>query len=85
VQRAPYGVQYLNDGSIANYVSTAQPAAILENDGVLVTGSGVLDVFDRLEVLEATAEAVINAGSIGEVASMPNDVIDELRTAFKIE
>jgi L-fuculose-phosphate aldolase len=85
VQRAPYGVQYLNDGSIANYVSTAQPAAILENDGVLVTGSGVLDVFDRLEVLEATAEAVINAGSIGEVASMPDDVIDELRTAFKIE
>ena len=85
VQRAPYGVQYLNDGSIANYVSSSQPAAILENDGAVVTGSSILDVFDRLEVLEATAEAVINAGAIGAVASMPDNVIDELRDAFGIQ
>ncbi|MFT5522781.1 MAG: L-fuculose-phosphate aldolase [Pirellulaceae bacterium] len=85
VQRAPYGTQYQNDGRIADYVSASQPAAILENDGALVTGSSVLDVFDRLEVLEATAEAVINAGAIGEVATMPDSAIDELRTAFGIE
>ena len=30
--------------------------ALLENDGVLVQGTSVLDAFDRLEVLEATAE-----------------------------
>jgi hypothetical protein len=30
--------------------------ARLENDGVLVLGTSVLDAFDRLEVLEATAE-----------------------------
>ena len=45
-----------NDGSIADYVSAVSPVAILENDGVLVTGSSVLDTFDRLEVLESTAE-----------------------------
>ena len=61
------------------------PAAILENDGVLVTGSSVLDAFDRLEVLESTAEAVINARAIGEVSTMPDTVISELREAFKIE
>jgi ribulose-5-phosphate 4-epimerase/fuculose-1-phosphate aldolase len=30
--------------------------ALLENDGVLVLGTSVLDTFGRLEVLEATAE-----------------------------
>ncbi|MDA0282594.1 MAG: class II aldolase/adducin family protein [Planctomycetota bacterium] len=84
VQRVPYGVQYQTDGSIANFVSDASPAAILENDGVLITGSSVLDAFDRLEVLESTAEAVINARSIGDVSAMPDAVISELRSAFGI-
>jgi L-fuculose-phosphate aldolase len=49
-----------------------------------VTGSSVLDAFDRLEVLESTAEAVIDAHSVGEVSAMPDAVIRELREAFKI-
>jgi L-fuculose-phosphate aldolase len=84
VRRVPYGVQYRHDGSLADYVSAAAPAALLENDGVLVTGSSVLDAFDRLEVLESTAEAVINAHAIGPVSAMPEPVIRELREAFKI-
>ena len=84
VNRVPYGVQYHNDGKIADFISPASPAAILDNDGVLVTGSSVLDAFDRLEVLESTSEAVINALAIGEVAVMPKSVIDELCTAFNL-
>ncbi|MCA9091268.1 MAG: class II aldolase/adducin family protein [Planctomycetaceae bacterium] len=84
VHRVPYGVQYENDGRIASFISAASPAAILENDGVLITGSSILDTFDRLEVLESTAEAVINARAIGTVSSMPEAVIDELRAAFKL-
>ena len=85
VRRVPYGTQYQHDGSIADFVSAASPAAILENDGVLVTGSNVLDAFDRLEVLESTAEAIINAGSIGKVAEMSDEVITELRAAFNLD
>ena len=85
VSRVPYGIQYRNDGRIADFVSSSAPAAILENDGVLVTGSSVLDAFDRLEVLEATAEAVINARGIGDVSAMPDVVIRELREAFDIK
>ncbi len=75
-------MQYRDDGRIADFVSPASPVALLENDGVLVTGSSVLDTFDRLEVLESTAEAVINARVLGPVASMPEQVIDELKRAF---
>ena len=41
VKRVPYGIQYHDDGQIAEYVSEASPAAILENDGVIVTGRSV--------------------------------------------
>ena len=84
VQRAPYGVQFNADASIADWVSAKTPAALLQNDGVVVTGTTVLDAFDRLEVLESTAEAVINAKAIGDVSSMPQDVIDELCEAFDL-
>ncbi len=85
VHRVPYGVQYRDDGKIADHVSESSPAALLENDGVLVTGRSVLDAFDRLEVLESTAEAVINARAVGEVTPMPDRVIDELRRTFHLE
>ena len=84
VQRVPYGIQYLDDTTIAQYISPKTPAAILQNDGVIVTGRSVLDAFDRLEVLESTAEAVINAGSIGQVQTMSDSVIDELCLKFNL-
>ncbi|WDI41037.1 class II aldolase/adducin family protein [Bremerella sp. P1] len=84
VKRVPYGVHYRDDGGIARYISSSYPAAILQNDGVLVTGSTVLDAFDRLEVLESTAEAVVNARAIGDVSAMTDDVINELCDAFNL-
>jgi L-fuculose-phosphate aldolase len=84
VKRVPYGIQYREDGQIACYVSDSAPAAVLENDGVIVTGRSVLDAFDRLEVLESTAEAVINAKSIGDISAMSDAVIDELKAAFHL-
>ena len=84
VDRVPYGVHYEEDSQIAAYVSEAQPAAILENDGVIVTGRDVLDAFDRLEVLESTAEALIDARAVGSLSAMNDAVIDELRAAFDL-
>lgn len=82
VTRVPYGMQYGDGEELAKYISQTSPAAILENDGVVVTGQSVLDVFDRLEVLESTAEAVINAMAIGDIQTMSETVIDELRHEF---
>ena len=82
VRRAPLGTHYGDATGIADYVSAANPAAILQNDGALVAGLDVFDTFDRLEVLEATAEAVIDAGAIGQVRVMSDEVIEELCTAF---
>ena len=58
------------------------PIALIENDCAVVLGKTILDAFDRLEVLESTAEAIINARLLGPIATMPDETIDELRKAF---
>ncbi|MBS1794283.1 MAG: class II aldolase/adducin family protein [Acidobacteria bacterium] len=82
VGRAPYGSQFHNGAELAAVVSPEKPIVLLENDGVLVVGASVLEAFDRLEVLESTAEALINSRLLGDVAPMSDAVIDELKAAF---
>lgn len=77
-----YGVQFQNSAELAKQISPRNPVAVLENDGVLVAGTSVLDAFDRLEVLESTAEALINSNAIGHPSLMSDDVIRELTRAF---
>jgi L-fuculose-phosphate aldolase len=80
--RVPYGVQFGDGRELAAMTDLANPALIFENDGVQVCGASVLDAFDRLEVLEATAEAMINSRSLGDMVPMPESAIVELKAAF---
>lgn len=77
----PYAAQFGGDAPAAQ-LSERQPAAVVANAGVITVGAGVLEAFDRLEVLEATASALISAGSLGEVSPMPAAAVDELRRVF---
>ena len=82
IARLPYGLQFEDAEAVAERISPRQPAAILENDGVLVAGTTVLDAFDRLEVLESTAQAIISCRAVGEMAPMPEEVTRELEHVF---
>lgn len=85
VARVPFGEQYGHGAAIAERISPENPIALVENDGVLVCGTSVLDAFDRLEVLETTAEALINSRPLGKVVPMSADIIAELTAAFLIK
>ena len=80
-----FAAQFSDPESLADSVSTQQPAVILENNGVLVTGKDVLEAYDRLEVLESTAEALINARPLGTLAPLSDDVIRELELFFALD
>ncbi|HWB84762.1 MAG TPA: class II aldolase/adducin family protein [Bryobacteraceae bacterium] len=82
VGHAPYGLQFGDGEALAGLISADRPALLLENDGALVTGSSVLEAFDRLEVLESTAEAVINSRAVGVMAPMPDAAIREIEVVF---
>lgn len=61
-----------------------RPVVLIANEGALVVGRTILEAFDRLEVLEATAEALLLAKPLGPVVHMPSSAIDELKKVFKI-
>ena len=78
----PYGLQFTSPEEVSGVVTPRHPAALLENDGVLVAGRSVLEAYDRLEVLESTAEAIINCRAVGTVAPMSELVTRELDRVF---
>jgi L-fuculose-phosphate aldolase len=82
VGRVTYGLQFEDREELARRFSPSQPTAILENDGVMVTGVDVLEAYDRLEVLESTAEALVNCRAVGTLAPLSHDAIRELERVF---
>lgn len=79
---APYRLPFEDPDALAALLDEDHPCLVLDNDGVLVTGRSILEAFDRLEVLESTAEAVIDSGAIGTLSPMPDEVIRELDRVF---
>jgi L-fuculose-phosphate aldolase len=78
----PFSWVYDAPEKIAETMTPEFPIALIENDCALVLGKTILDAFDRLEVLESTAEAVILSRSLGDVRPMGDGVINELVRAF---
>ncbi|HYY31909.1 MAG TPA: class II aldolase/adducin family protein [Chthoniobacterales bacterium] len=82
VSKIPFEEQFGDGEAVAASVGPMNPVALLENNGVLVAGRTILDTFDRLEVLEATAAAIIRSRGLGEIRVMGEEVIKELEGAF---
>jgi L-fuculose-phosphate aldolase len=82
VGSAPFGLQFTDPAALAEAIGPRRPAVLLENDGVMVTGSDVLEAFDRLEVLESTAAAIINCRAVGSLQPLNEAVTKELDEAF---
>lgn len=68
--------------ALTSCISAKRPAALIANDGVVVVGSDLLAAYDRLEVLESTAETLIRSRFANGVAPLPDNAIDELIEAF---
>jgi L-fuculose-phosphate aldolase len=67
---------------IAATIGPGRPVALLRNGGALVAGRSMLDAFDRLEVLESTAAAILRSRPLGPIHPMSDRIIRELQEAF---
>jgi len=85
VSLLPFETVYNDFALLARTLTLQSPAAVLANSGVMVVGDSVLAAFDKLEVLECSAEAVLDAQPIGGHVAMNPEIIDELIEAFHLE
>jgi L-fuculose-phosphate aldolase len=80
----PFGIQYEDNKSVVESLKTS-PAVLLSNDSVVVTGDGLLNTFDRLEVAEFSAKSLIMGARIGELQPISDEEVEALRIAFHVE
>lgn len=85
VKRMPYGDIYTKQDETAAYFGESTPAALIENDCVIVTGGSLLQAFDRLEVMESTAHSIINAASVGPIMHISEKEVESLKQAFNLK
>jgi L-fuculose-phosphate aldolase len=79
-----FAMQYEYNTEIAEMLKTI-PAILLANDSFIVTGDGLLQTFDRLEVAEFSAKSLIMAKAIGELSPISDEEVEDLRVAFHVE
>lgn len=85
VKRIPFEAAYQNLDDVAAEFDNAHPVLLVENKSVMVTGASMLQVFDRLEVMEMTAASILDAQALGTIAHIPSGEIAALKTAFHLE
>jgi L-fuculose-phosphate aldolase len=67
---------------VPDLISKSNPAVIIKNDCVLVTGDGLLQTFDYLEVAEFSAKSLVMCAPIGQMVPINDEQVEELRLAF---
>ena len=73
------------DEFVAKEVGIKNSVTLIENDCCIVTGTSLLNAFDRLEVAEFSAKAIVNAVSLGKVVKIGDSEIDKIIDAFNLE
>ncbi|MBI9104391.1 MAG: class II aldolase/adducin family protein [Spirochaetales bacterium] len=79
-----YGTNIVNPEKITRTLSEKTPILMIENECIIVSGSSLLNAFDRLEVAEFSAKAVISTHFIGPVISISDDEIEDLKKVFSL-
>lgn len=82
VPNVPFGSHFAGDDTILNLISEKVPAAIIENDSVIVTGDKLLGTFDRLEVAEFSAKSLVMGASLGSMVPINDEQVEALRKKF---
>ncbi len=80
-----FGTNFMDPDILISSLSEKRPLAMIENDCIIVSGRSLLQAFDRLEVAEFSARAVIDARSIGNLIPIGDEEISDLKNTFNLE
>jgi len=85
IPKIPFGSSFMQPAMVADLFKPQTPIVLVENDCVIVTGSSLLNAYDRLEVAEFSARALIDAKSLGDVIEINDEQINDLKKAFRLD
>jgi len=82
VARLPFGATFIEPEKAAATFTQGTPVAMVENDCVIATGNSSINAFDRLEVAEYSARALIACRNIGAVVMIDDAQAADIDRAF---
>ncbi len=85
IPKLPFGSSFMQKEMTAEVFSNKVPIVMLENDCVIVTGNSLLNAFDRLEVAEYSAKAIISSKLLGDIVNIDSRQVRDIEVAFNLE
>ncbi|MBE5807264.1 MAG: class II aldolase/adducin family protein [Clostridiales bacterium] len=68
--------------AIARAVCRTSPVLLIQNRGAVVTGVSLINAFDKLEVLDYSAQAILMAQDVGPIVFISPAEVREIEDAF---
>lgn len=85
IPKLDFSTFYQKPEETAKVFDESTPIIIVNNDCVAVTGDSLLNAFDRLEVAEYSAKALVFSKNLGKMVAINDDQIDEIKEAFHLK
>lgn len=85
IPKLSFADYYQKPEETARTFNESTPIIMVENDCVVVTGDSLLKAFDRLEVAEYSARALVFAHNLGEMVAINESQIEEIKVAFHLK
>ena len=82
---APYGCpgsEDLGRKIASEFKNTKYKAVIMENHGVVLGGTDMMDAYQRFETLEFCCRTIVNAGTLGNVKTLTDEQISQYSNHF---
>ena len=84
VKKLPYTAMS-NYKEISDVIGKKVPVVLIENEGAVAVGKSLMQVFDRMEVLEYSANSVLSAYRMGtKISPMSEEEVEEVNKYFNI-
>ena len=84
-KKLPFGYSFTNILETAETFAPSVPMVMLENDSIIVTGSSLINAFDKLEVAEFTARSIISCSQLGDIVMINDEEVKQIEKDFHLE
>lgn len=84
VIKLPFGSSFMQPQLTAAELTSKTPVILVENDCIIALGNSLVNAFDKLEVLEYSAKAIIETKDLGDIVMINDKEIEEIKKAFHL-
>lgn len=85
VPKLPHASYFMQPEETAEVIGKNNPIVIVDNDCVISLGNSLLNAFDRLEVAEYSAKAIVSTKYLGDIVKINDEQVEDLKKAFNLD